>query len=94
MVLLRLLEAHCIPVLTYGIEVLHVRDSDEFRKMRVAYNAVYRKVFGYTQRESVTELHHLLGRPTWEELIDKRKSTFLLKRHTRHVDSLVRVFGV
>ena len=28
MVMLTLLEAHCIPILSYGIEVLHVSDRD------------------------------------------------------------------
>ena len=93
MVMLRLLEAHCIPILTYGIEIFHVSDRDENRKLRVAYNAVYRKVFGYSQRESVTELQHLLGRHTWEEMIEKRKFCFLQNRNTSPINSLVRAFG-
>ena len=56
MVMLRLMEAHCIPIRSYAIEVIHVRDRDERRKLRVAYNAVYRKLFGYHYRESVTQL--------------------------------------
>ena len=31
MVMLRLLEAHCIPILSYAIEVVHVRDRDDRR---------------------------------------------------------------
>ena len=53
MTMLRLIEAHCIPILTCGIEIVHVRDRDENRKQRVPYNAAYRKLFGYTYRESV-----------------------------------------
>ena len=79
MVMLRLLEAHCLPILTYAIEVVHVKDRDYRRKLRVAYNSVYRKMFGYSYRESVTELQHCLNRPTWEELLDKRKAAFLQK---------------
>ena len=76
LVMLRLLEAHCIPILTYGIEVLHVRRRDIRRKLRVAYNAIFRKMFGYSYRESVTALQHVLNRPTWEELIERRKTKF------------------
>ena len=45
MVMLRLIEAHCIPVLSYAIEVIHVADRDERRQLRVAYNSVFWKIF-------------------------------------------------
>ena len=92
MVMLNLLEAHCIPILSYGIEVLHVSDSDELRKLRVAYNSVYRNMFGYTKRESVTALQHSINRPTWEELTKKRKESFLLNLSRAPLNSLVRAF--
>ena len=93
MVMLRLLEAHCLPILSYGIEVIHVRDADLRRKLRVAYNSIYRKVFGYTRRESVTELQHCLSRPTWEELIEKRKLSFQNRLSFSPINSLVRAFS-
>ena len=74
--MLRLLESHCLPILAYCIEIIHVADRDIRRKLRVAYNSMYRKVFGYRQSESVTELQHRLQRPTWEELVEKRKDKF------------------
>ena len=77
MVMLRLLEAHCIPILTYATETIHVVNRDDRRQMRVAYNSVYRKLFGYSYRESVTILQHSLKRFTWEELIENRKSSFI-----------------
>ena len=39
-VLLRLLEAHCVPIITYAIETIHVMDQDEKRSLRVAYNSI------------------------------------------------------
>ena len=93
MVMLRLLEAHCIPILTYAIEIVHVKDRDCRRKLRVAYNSVYRKMFGYSYRESVTELQHCLNRPTWEELLDKRKAAFLQKFPKLPACSLVRALS-
>ena len=77
LVMLQLLETHCVTVLTYGIEVLHVSNVDIRRKLRVAYNSVFRKIFGYGKTESVTELQHTLRRPTWEELVERRRTKFL-----------------
>ena len=90
MVMLRLLEAHCLPILAYGIEVVTVADRDDKRHMRVAYNAIFRKLFNYSYRESVTDLQHMLCRPTWEELIEKRKGSFLKKISLLPNDSLAR----
>ena len=75
--MLRLLESQCISILTYAVEVIHVADRDERRKLRVACNSVFRKVFGYRDWESVSELQHALKRPTWEELLEKRTANFM-----------------
>ena len=75
-VMLQLAESHCIPLLTYAIEIVHVCNRDERRQLRVAYNSVYRKIFGYRWYQSVTNLQHFLGKPTWEELVEKRHSGF------------------
>ena len=81
-VMLRLLETHCVPVLTYGIEVVEVFDRDEKRALRVAYNSIFRKIFGYRYSESVTALQGFLERPTWEELVEKRRSSFFRRIRT------------
>ena len=75
--MLQLLETHCLSILTYAIDVIHVADRDERRRLRVAYNTIYRKIFDYRPWESVTDLQHALLRPTWEELVNKRKEKFL-----------------
>ena len=90
MVLLRLLEAQCLPVVAYAIEVLHVADRDERRSLRVAYNTIYRKVFSYRRFESVTALQHAIGRQTWEEFVEKRQSRFMIRSRRWHDDSLVK----
>ena len=79
LVMLQLLESHCIPILTYAIDVIHVADSDVRRKLRVAYNAVFRKIFNYKDNESVRELQMFLNRPTWEALVEKRIQSFQQK---------------
>ena len=88
-VMLRLLEAHCVPILSYGVEVLRIADSKQRNKLGVAYNSVFRKSFNYSWRESVSELQHALGRPTWEELVEKRQKDFILKCREFHSQSLV-----
>ena len=59
--MLRLLESHCVPILTYGIEVLYVSDAAERQKMIVAYNSIFRALFGYRYRESVRQLQAFLN---------------------------------
>ena len=92
MVMLRLLETYCLPILTYGIEILNVSNRDDKRHMRVAYNAIYRKMFGYSYRESVTLLQHALGRKTWEEYTEERKNSFIKRLHRCPRESIVFVF--
>ena len=90
MVMLRLIEAHCVPILCYAIEMTDVANRDERRSLRVAYNAIFRKLFGYRLFESVSNLQHALGRPTWEELVEKRKSGFLMRARLCEDHSLIR----
>ena len=89
MVLLRLLEAHCIPILTYAIAIVDVKDRDERRSLRVAYNTVYQKVFSYRHFESVTNLQHSLGRQTWEELVGECQRRFLVEARKCQDETLV-----
>ena len=77
LIMLHLLEAHCIPILTYGIEVIFVSDRNKRRQLRVAYNSVFRRIFDYRRYQSVRELQGFFDRPTWEELCDKRYTKFI-----------------
>ena len=92
MVMLQLAESHCIPLLTYAVEIVHVSNRDERRQLRVAYNSVYRKIFGYRRSQSVSELQKFLGKPTWEELVDSRKNKFQQRLGDGTVNSLARAF--
>jgi hypothetical protein len=76
LVLLRLAEAHCVPILTYGIEIVHVSDPNERRQLQVAYNSLFRRIFCMRKFDSVTELQLLLGRKTWEQLLKCRTDSF------------------
>lgn len=92
-IMLQLIETHCVPILTYAVEVVEVANRNEKRSLRVAYNSVFRKLFGYRSFESVTNLQHSLFRKTWEELVDRRRSGFLNRARRCPTDSLVRAFS-
>ena len=78
-VMLRLIETHCFPILSYAIEIVHVADRDERRQLRVAYNSVFRKIFGYRWSQSVSNLQSFLSRPTWEQLVERRTESFIAR---------------
>ena len=90
MVMLRLIETHCTPLLTYAIEIVHVINRDDRRQLRVAYNSTFRKIFGYRSSQSVTNLQSFLSRPTWEELVERRKNHFFERLIFNGGDSLAR----
>ena len=85
-------KAHSLPILTYAIEIVHVHNRDVRRQLRVAYNAIYRKLFGYSYRESVTALQHALDRPTWEEMIEIRKNKFVQRLNRSPPHTLIHAF--
>jgi hypothetical protein len=74
----RLVESHCVPILTYAIEVVKCPVREQW-KLRVAYNSVFRRIFGFRRFNSVRELQQFLVRPTWEELVEARAESFTRK---------------
>ena len=92
--MLSLVESHCIPILTYGIEICHFFDPNQKSKIRAAYNSVFRKIFGYRYFESVTDLQLSLARPTWEMLIEQRKIAFFERLSQCTADSPVHIFAI
>ena len=93
MVLLRLVESHCVPILSYAIEMTDVANRDEKRSLRVAYNSVFRKLFGYRYHECVSSLQRSLQRPTWEELVETRRKGFYQRTRTCADGTLVRLLS-
>jgi hypothetical protein len=66
-----------VPIFMYAIEVIYVADPFARHQLRVAYNSVFRRIFGFHFYESVTDLQGQLSRPTWEAFVEKRSSSFL-----------------
>ena len=92
--MMKLVESHCVPMLTYGMEVAYFSDRRERSKLRAAYNSLYRKIFGYRTSESVTQLQLSLARPTWEMLIEKMKVGFYQRLASCSANSPVHIFSV
>ena len=92
--MLRLVQTHCVPILTYGMEVVHLTDGNEKSKIRAAYNSLFRKIFGYRLFESVTELQLSLAAPTWELQIENQKLSFHERLAICDASSLVHIFSL
>ena len=92
--MLRLVESYCVPILTYGIEVIEICDQSQRSKIRAAYNSLFRKIFGYRLYESVSDLQISLARPTWEMLCNERKTAFYHRPSLCPADSPIHLFTV
>ena len=92
--MLSLVVTHCVPILTYGIEIADFFDSRQRSKVRAAYNSLFRKIFGYRNFESVTDLQLSLARPTWEILCHERETSFHYRLSQCPAESLVHLFSV
>ena len=88
--MLALIESHCLPILTYAVEIVYISDRDERRKLRVAYNSIFRRIFSYRYRDSVRELQGFLQRPTWEALVEEKRSSFLSRARQCPPESLIK----
>ena len=71
--------SHCAPILTYGIEVFEFSRAD-FQQMRMAYNAIFRKIFGFRRNESVTDIVLSNGMKKWDDLVESRRERFINKK--------------
>ena len=54
-----------------------MKDIAARRQLRVAYNSMFRSIFGFHFHESVSDLQAQLERPTWEALVEKRCESFM-----------------
>ena len=93
MIFLWLIKTHCVPILTYAIEIVHV-DRDKRRSLRVAYNAIFRKIFSYRHFDSVTALQHRLERKTWEEVVSECQTKFVKRAKACGRNTLVYNLGM
>ena len=92
--MLRLVQSHCVPLLTYGMEVAYLSDRSERSKVRAAYNSLFRKIFGYRTYESVTDLQLSLASPTWELLVERMKVSFYERLAMCTADSPVHILSL
>ena len=77
MVKLQLLESHCLPILAYAMESLHL-SKPIITELNCWWNSIYRKIFNYHKWESVRELIFMLGRLDSHHIINLKSLKFLL----------------
>ena len=82
------------PVRCNYIQIADFFDSAQKLKVRAAYNSLFRKIFGYRNFESVTELQLSLTRPTWELLVHSRIDSFYHRLSQCPAESPVHLFTV
>ena len=75
---LKLVEAHCLPILLYAIESLNLSRVD-LAEINSWWNSVYRKIFNFNKWESVKQLICLLGRLDVLHLENIRRIHFIKK---------------
>lgn len=76
LVVLQLMESHCLPILLYAIESVNM-GSNDLRMLNSWWNSVYRRIFNYHKWESVKELICYLGRLDVVHLANLRQVHFI-----------------
>src|ERR1043165_1834215 len=77
---LKLVECHCLPILTYAMESLNLKSS-QLKEINSWWNAVYRKLFDYNKWESVKEIICLLERLNFVHIVILKRLNFIKTMH-------------
>ena len=80
---LHLIESFCLPLLTYGCEVLHLNNQQLF-KLNTFWNNAFRKIFKINQWESVKQIQWFCERLDVKHIIDQRKQTIIFTSSCAH----------
>ena len=76
LVLMNLLYNNCVPILSYGAEVVEFSNSD-MRDCNTAINDAIRKIYSYNRWESTRFLRETLGFPSIYEIFRRRSHSFI-----------------
>ena len=87
-VLIRLLYANCVPRLTYGAAVKHLRASEK-QQMNVAVNNAARRIFGFRHYQSIRQLREVYGFKPIEVMFEIAKRQFYISL-TNHGNGVLR----
>ena len=77
-VLMHLLYTNCVPILSYGAEVIEFSSTD-MRECNIALNDAIRRIYSYNRWESTRTLRQQLGYPNLYEVFSNRRDKFLQK---------------
>ena len=76
---LHLVKSYCLPMLTYAVEALYLKNS-QISKLNTCtcWNNAYRRIFRINAWESVTDLQFFCGKSNLKTIIETRKRNFLI----------------
>ena len=75
-VTLSLLQAFCVPLLSYGIECLYITKTI-YNKLESAYAAIFSKVFGVSDKNVILNCQYFSGYLPFSDLLDLKKIKFM-----------------
>ena len=73
---LQFMESFCLPLLSYGYEVLYI-STQQISQRNACWNNAYRKLFKMNQWESIKQLQWFCGRLDFIHILVQRKLIFL-----------------
>ena len=76
MVKLKLLESHCLPLLTYAADSGCI-DNNSLSMFNTCWNSIYRRIFGYFRWESVRNVMACLNKLNINYLVNLRRVLFI-----------------
>ena len=92
-VTLSLLQAFCVPLLSYGIEWLSITKTI-YNKLESAYAAIFAKVFGVSDKNVILNCQYFSGYLPFSDLLDLKKIKFMDGVKTSENYSLKLLFNI
>ena len=81
-VILSLINAYCLPILTYVIDALKWSKS-MYNQLENAYSSVYSKIFATYDKDVIKQCQYYCGYMQLCDIIDTRAITFWVKWNSR-----------
>jgi hypothetical protein len=90
---LYLLEAHCLPILTYATVSVDLR-NDQIHDLNVAWNSVFRRIFHYNRWESVKPIMAGLGKLDFRHIRLKFEVNFLRNNYLHSKNGAIKYITI
>ncbi len=70
-ILCKIILTNCLPMLLYGVDSVFLK-CNQIRKMSVAFNTVFRRIFHMSKRSSMRVIYHYIGTKTLDCIYEER----------------------